>query len=221
MEILYVVGMIAVFVLCLALFSTARRILRSSALSNGQFGASRMYDVESPEDETSEELSSTKMDTPALKAIFGRSNVAKNDFALMDDFDVIEAPKAESPMAESAIARTAMIEPVMAESVVPEVVSPETITAATTWTTAIVEEESVMAAYVPPAIPSWAEKLADEDDFEQPQTNNWTRFRNPSRQKYNYALECLLLGVSAWVLLRTQRGTLRYRLSQTASDRVA
>jgi hypothetical protein len=195
MEILYVVGMIAVFVLCLALFSTARRILRSSALSNGQFGTSRMYDVEALDDEASKEIDSAEMAMPGLKAIYTRSNVALDDLA-----------EIETPYAETAMAETVAPDPIIYEGI---------------QATAIVEEEPVMAAYVPPPIPSWAEKLADEDDSEQPQANKWKRFRNPSRQKYNYALECLLLGVSAWVLIRTQRGTLRYRLSQTASDRVA
>ncbi len=38
----------------------------------------------------------------------------------------------------------------------------------------------------------------------------WERLPKPTRKTYNYALECALLGISALVLIQTQRGALRF-----------
>lgn len=43
MQILYITSMIAIFVLCLTLLSTVRRILGKSPLQSGELGLSRMY----------------------------------------------------------------------------------------------------------------------------------------------------------------------------------
>jgi hypothetical protein len=48
MEILYIAGMAAVFVLCLALLSTARRILKPSPMSSGKLALTRLESAIEP-----------------------------------------------------------------------------------------------------------------------------------------------------------------------------
>ncbi len=172
MEILYVIGMIAVFVLCLALLSTAHRILRASPLSITQTGTSRMYEVEQPVEDPMEESSA--------RLVVPRVEVARFESTL-----VLNEPLEFDPATET------MLAPAMS------------------------------AAVSASALPAWIEEPMTEDICEQPAQSFWARFPKPTRQTYNYALECALLGVSALVLIQTQRGALRYRSAQPSRERVA
>jgi hypothetical protein len=66
-----------------------------------------------------------------------------------------------------------------------------------------------------------AEEPVIQTISEPERVNNAVRIRRPSRRAYNYALECLLLGVSAWVLIKTQQSNSRYRSARPSRDRVA
>lgn len=170
MQILYGCGMLAILVLCLALLSTARRILCTSPLSNAQFGAARMYGVERAEEALPDEISSARMLTQKLETAQIESTSA-----------LIEPVHAHPTPVETAPAKTILSEPVTAIALRPTVSDEQT----------------------------WG-----------PQ---WARFPKPTRQTYNYALECLLIGVSAWVLIKTQRDTLhsKSRPASTSRNRVA
>src|SRR5665213_964167 len=163
METLYVIGMIAIFVLCVALLSTARRTSRSSPLSSVQLDLSRIYDVERTEEEALTEMSSAKMTMPDIDAGYtGWSPL------------IIDEPVVNRPA--------------MAETQMSEAVSERAIIA-----------EPVLAASMPPMTPYLTEIPTDNNPTERPRTNRWLRLHKPSRRTYNYALECLLIGVSAWV----------------------
>ena len=181
MEFLYITGIAAVSVLCLALLSTARRILRSSPRPGAQFGSTRMYGVDQAERELLDDIGSTSITAPAGEVL---------------------------PM-ESVLA---LSEPFELENVAGHAVSAKPIVAAPV--------EPVTAASPAPATSDWPEESIDEAPT---WASRWARFPKPSRQTYNYALECLLIGVSAWVLIKTQRETLRQQPAQTSSsrDRVA
>jgi|GEM_PF-6129169 len=177
MEILYGIGMVAVFILCLVLLSTARRILRSSPLSNSSFGATRMYAAERAEDESQEELSSAQVMDPIDEI---------ENFASIPV--VVDDPLAREVLEEAA-AENMVSEPAMAESFSP--MPPA-------WTAAPVEPKR-----------GWAGKFA--------------RFPRPTRRAYGYAFECLLIGISAWALVKTQRSTQKYKAlpASTSRGRVA
>ncbi|HZC43297.1 MAG TPA: hypothetical protein VE195_03925 [Acidobacteriaceae bacterium] len=55
----------------------------------------------------------------------------------------------------------------------------------------------------------------------KPEIKRAGRFMKHLPQGYNYMLEGLLLGVSVFVLIRTQRSTWRYQRSLRSSDQVA
>lgn len=172
MEILYGSGIIAVFVLCLALLSTARRILRSSPMSNAQFGTTRMYEVTPAEQEMMDEISSARILAPTVEALHIETAAALYSPIVLESVEAVSAQAMEED------------EPLPAEMFYQdaEPIQPEQ---------------------------SWASR--------------WMRIPKPSRQTYNYALECLLIGVSAWILIKTQRETLQLRstLPAPSRDRVA
>ncbi len=172
MEILYVIAIVAVFVLCLALLSTARKILRSSPLSSGHLALSRIYDVERPGEESQEEERVER-------------SVSGLDFKHAGSNHVV-------------IDRVAI-----AEIAVPEAILANTIVA-----------EPLLAVAMP-------KQSEIKDVSARPRMDKTARSRKPPRRVYNYALECLLIGVSAWVLVKTQRSTLRYSSRPSSRDRVA
>jgi hypothetical protein len=178
MEILYVIAIVAVFVLCLALLSTARRILRSSPLSSGQLSLSRSHDVEQPEEESLEDIRAEERSIPESDAEYVGSRLVTANLT-------------------------------MAETALPIAVPATTI----------------VAEPIPAIGPSMAfpmeEKPANQNVCARPHTNNAAGIRKPSRRAYNYALECLLLGVTAWVLIKTQQSTSRYSSRRSSRDRVA
>jgi len=183
MQILYVIAMLAVFVLCVALLSTARRILRSSPLQSGQLALSSIQDdITWSDDDDLVEIRPVGRKMSSLKA--------SED----DDWN------SDSEMDELPVAEEIEIPEVVAFEAAP--IEPEPIAVEQTISSPItdVQETSTFSA------------------AEEPHTQ---RFRMPSRKTYNYALECLLLGVSAWVLIQTQRSNMQQRIPHSSRDRVA
>jgi hypothetical protein len=173
MEILYVIGMIAVFVLCLVLFSTARRILGTSSLSIAQVVGSRTYGGMRLESDMLEDVSSARV-IPTDEAVRFESSLAIDE-----------------PLLFETTARTAFIAP------------------------------APPASSIDSATPGWIEEDELPEIAEPPQKSKWSWLPKPTRQTYNYALECALLGVSAWLLIRTQQDAMRNRSTQSSRNRVA
>lgn len=176
MQILYVFAIVAVCVLCLALLSTARRILRSSPLASGQLALSSIYDVEQAEfaEDYAEQAPATVL-LPAFDA------QAESDFAI-----------------DAAV---------LNENVLPEAVPVEVFHSATP-----------LEMPVAPQIHAFAPETGASEPIPAPRRS---RRAQPSRRGYNYALECMLIGVSAWVLIKTQRGATQYRSAHPSHHRVA
>jgi hypothetical protein len=65
------------------------------------------------------------------------------------------------------------------------------------------------------------ELLVEAADVAEPETKRSGRFAKHLPHGYNYMLEGLLLGVSVFVLIRTQRSNWRYQRSLQSSDQVA
>ncbi len=174
MQILYVTGILAVFVLCLALLSTARRILRSP-LAGGQLGLAHI-------------------EMPGL---------------VMPDLDQ-DSPL--EPIAHNLPMARVETEYVSSSSVVDD----------TLWGDAEDPAQAVSADNAPHEEPIQVGPIAVvSEPFSAEPGSEDHETRKPARRAYNYALECLLLGVSALVLIKTQRDTFRYRTAHPSSDRVA
>jgi hypothetical protein len=181
MQILYVVGMMAVFVLCLALLSTARRILRSSPLESGQLALSSIQDFERSDDEGFIEVHTVNAISP----------IEDTEVQWGEDFEGFEAKAVEAETPAVARELPAQEAPVAAEEI------------------ALVPNAPIVAV---------AEEAVETGPAEAPRA---VSFRKSSRRTYNYALECVLLGVSAWVLIQTQRSNMQHRQPHHSSDRVA
>ena len=173
MQILYVSAMVAIFVLCLALLSTARRILHSTPLTSGQLSISKAYDLDHSQLETLPRISSAEKLSPVIDAAYAAPNPIE---------------------AEPVFARA------VAVPVIPQVDPVKTIDA-----------EPLFAEPLPPIQQARIEKPVVKKATNLLPAKKAIRMRKPSRRAYNYAFECLLLGVSAVVLIKTQRGVLRYR----------
>ncbi len=200
MQILYLVAIFAVFILCVAMLSTARRVLRSSPLASGQLGISRIYDVERPEEDGFEELHS-ELAVPGIEA--------EHENLYLPPFKVADREP------EPATVYVAHAE-IRAEAAVSAPIQPvaETLSEATDF-------DAFEAAYMhageqqETGRPFLARNKNSRDKGEG------FHLPRPSRQTYQYALECLLLGVSAWVLIKTQQSNMKYRLQQSSQGRVA
>jgi len=178
MQILYVIAMLAVFVLCFALLSTARRILRTSPLESGQLALSSIQDFDRPDDDG-------LMEIHAVETLSHQEETSSTEWN--EDIQEEDLPQAhEVEISEQIIAETAQPLPSSATSVQP-------ISSSNAEDLEIVSE-------------------SEQDIF---------RFRKPSPRTYNYAFECLLLGISAWVLIQTQRSNMQPRASHSSQDRVA
>ena len=173
MQIVYVSAMVAIFVLCLALLSTARRILHSTPLTSGQLSISTNYDLEGPQAETLARVNEAENFAPVVQAAYSDPDP---DFA------------------EPALSQATAVEP--ASQFVPA----KPIEARPLFATPL---PSIVQAPTPIAAPKKVANLLP--------ARKAIRMRKPSRRVYNYAFECLLLGVSALVLIKTQRGVMRYR----------
>lgn len=194
MQLLYGFGMLAVFVLCLALLSTARRILRTSPLSNTQFGTTRMYEVDQVE-ELMEGISSTRIHA---------SNIASNIDAADVEAALITNPILEPNEAQGFDATSGQAAPaihLLAETAIPA--------------------ESTQESPAVPTVLAFSEPAELELPAAPARASKWARFPKPTRQAYNYAFECLLIGVSAWVLFKTQRDTFHSAAAALSRNRVA
>jgi hypothetical protein len=177
MEILYGTTMAAIFVLCLVLLWTARRILQSSPLTSG-------------------ELSLTHVD----EAIDRSELFDEPNYAEIAQFDIEPAiaeisPSLIDPVAlEMMASEERMVEPIQTSMATPELPQTEV------QLTEITESSEIPA---------------------QSAAKRGARTAKHLPQGYNYLLEGLLLGVSVFVLVRTQRSTWRYHRSLQSSDQVA
>src|SRR6185437_7100861 len=181
MQLLYVLAIIAVFVLCIALLSTARRILRSNPLQSGQLALSSIRDFDRPEDDDLIEIHAVETRMSSVEA-------APDEW----DSDLDELPDEEEIEVSPVI---------IAETTQIEVASP-------------VPVHSVPSAPIEdsPPILTTSETSEPSRPF---------HFHQPSRRAYRYALECLLIGVSAWVLIQTQRSNMQQRVPNSSRNRVA
>jgi hypothetical protein len=177
MEILYGTTMAAIFVLCLVLLWTARRILQSSPLTSG-------------------ELSLTHADKVSDRDELGDAP----NYAEIAQFDLEPAVAEISP---------SLIDPVALEIMAAEERG----------------VEPTQASIAPPDLPQTEVLLAEVAESpkapEQPAAKDAARTAQHPPHGYNYLLEGLLLGVSVFVLVRTQRSSWRHHRSLQSSDQVA
>ena len=192
MQILYGTAMTAIFMLCLVLVWTARKILRSSPLTSGQLSLVPTYAS------INDSESSTGID------------YAEIDYAEIAQFDL------EPEVAEIS---TSLLDPIALEMMASaNSMGTETMTAPI----ARQIKEPMQAATETAAFPQ-AEVLVEAADVvADPDAKRGGRFTKHLPHGYNYMLEGLLLGVSVFVLIRTQRRTSRYHhRSLQSSDQVA
>lgn len=186
MQILYGAAMAAIFMLCLVLLWTARKILRSSPLASGELSLGRLHESMDRSDD------STATDYAEIAQFDLEPEVAEISTSLMD-------PIAMEMMASvSSVANETM-----ATSIATQVQEPMKATMETPTQTQI-------DTLVDPA-----------DGVAEPEAKRSGRFTKHLPHGYNYMLEGLLLGVSVFVLIRTQRSTWRYQRSLQSSDQVA
>ena len=186
MQILYGTTMAAIFMLCLVLLWTARRILRSSPLASG-------------------ELSLARIDT----AIDPSEFYAETDYAEIAQFDL------EPEVAEIS---TSLMDPIALKMMASASSGANETMAAPI---AAQVQEPMQAAMETPALPQIDVLVEAADVVAEPEAKRSGRFMKHLPHGYNYMLEGLLLGVSVFVLIRTQRSNWRYQRSLQSSDQVA
>ncbi len=218
METLYVTTMIAIFVLCLALLSTARRILRSSPLSSGELSLSRMYDMRTPENDSAtfspEEV--TESEDP------------RSDFALTthaaEKVGAVESWMTAPLISETLVAESSFAEPRSSHDFETENSVAESGAKKPGMTSSVAsesaKEDHAMAHTVHPETASVAEEVA-EQPIGARRGKKSVRVRKQLPHSYSYVLECLLLGVSLVVLVKTQRSNSRNRALESSQHRVA
>jgi hypothetical protein len=194
MQIMYVIAMVAVFVLCAALLSTTRRILRPSSASGFESEGNSAYSMLALDEIPLVEV----MPAPETMAVALQRAVG----------DPFEAPEAEptAPFNASISAPEGELTRTLVGQPIPNISSAETVYAAA--------EENAPAREIDARIDS---EIGVDVDAQE--SKGW--MHKPSRRTYNRALECLLVGVSAWVLIQTQRSASRYRMAHTAGGPLA
>lgn len=175
MEILYGTTMAAVFVLCLALLWTTRRILQSSPLTSGE-----------------------------LSLMQGDETTDRSELSAQPNFVEIALAQCETDVAEI---RPDLIDPVALEMMAAEARMEEPIQAPA--------QSSEM-----PLADVHLTEITESSEVPVQSVEKRTRITRRLPHGYNYLLECLLLGVSVFVLVRTQRSSARQR-SLMSSDQVA
>ncbi len=185
MQILYGTAMAAIFMLCLALLWTARRILRSSPLTSGGLAFA------------------------GLGAIDRSNSSPETDYAEIAQYDL------EPEVAEIS---TSLVDPV----VLKRISSPNRTThQPMVEPMAVHAYELIETPVEAPAQPMMEELVEAEDLVAKPEAKRRGRFSKHLPKGYNYMLEGLLLGISVFVLIRTQRSTWRYHRALQSSDQVA
>ncbi|MHB1672705.1 MAG: hypothetical protein ACYCSP_00495 [Acidobacteriaceae bacterium] len=186
MDLLYGTTMSAIFVLCLVLLWTARRILRSSPLTSGELSLARLH-----------------------QAIDRSELPIEPDYAAIAQFDIEPTVAEISP---------SLIDPVAMEMMASKQ-RPEIETVAEPM------QAPIQAAVETAAQPQMDSQLADvaerSEVSAQPEAKRDGRIAKHLPHGYNYLLEGLLLGVSVFILLRTQRSMWRHQQSLRSSDQVA
>lgn len=172
MQILYVSAMVGIFVLCLALLSTARRILHSTPLTSGQLSISTDYDLDGAQAEPIASFGTDEGTAPVIRTA---------------------SLEPVPPAAEPVVAKAQVIE------MEPQLESSRAM------------EAKPLYAPLPPIVQAPTPISAPKKTPNLLPVKKAIGLRKPSRRIYNYAFECLLLGVSAVVLIKTQRGVMRYR----------
>jgi hypothetical protein len=190
MQILYGTTMAAIFVLCLVLLWTARRILRSSPLTSGELSLVSLHVAMDRND------FSPEPDYAEIAQFDLEPEVAEISSSLIDPLAL------EMMTSGTSAANETMPDPIAAQVQAPMQATVETpaLSQMDVQMTEIVESSDVAA---------------------QPKTKRNGRFMKHLPHGYNYLLEGLLLGVSVFVLVRTQRSTWRYQRSLQSSDQVA
>lgn len=186
MQILYGTAMAAIFMLCVVLLWTARRILRSSPLASGQLSLGRLHEMTDRSD------FSTETDYAEIAQFDLEPEVAEISTSLLDPIAL------EMMASASSVANETMAAPIEAQIQEPMQAAMET--PAPAQIDAITEAAAVVA---------------------EPEAKRSGRFAKHLPHGYNYMLEGLLLGVSVFVLIRTQRSNWRYQRSLQSSDQVA
>ena len=186
MEILYGTTMAAIFMLCLVLLWTARRILRSSPLTSSELSLARLHES------TARSGSSTEPDYAEIAQFDLEPAVAEINPSLID-------PLALEMMAAKQRAQIETVaEPIQAP---------------------------IQAAVEIPAQPQIDSQLADVAESSevsaQAAAKRGARISKHLPHGYNYLLEGLLLGISVFVLVRTQKSTWRHHRALQSSDQVA
>lgn len=189
MQILYGTAMAAIFMLCLVLIWTARRVLRSSPLPTGELSLARLHEV--------------------IERIDVSTDSIETDYAHIPQFDI------EPEVAEIS---TSLLDPIELEmmasaSDVADETTPPPFTAQVHEPT-----QTAMETLAPPPMGITFE---DADVAADPEINISGKSTDHLPHEYNYLLEGLLLGVSLFVLIRTQRSSWRYQRSLQSSDQVA
>ncbi|HTU51711.1 MAG TPA: hypothetical protein VMF56_14045 [Acidobacteriaceae bacterium] len=186
MQILYGTAMAAIFVLCVVLLWTARRILRSSPLTSGEFS---LAGAQAP---TYESDFSTETDYAEIAQFDLEPEVAEISTSLIDPIAL------EMMASANSVANEPMAAPIAAQI-----------------------QEPMQAAMETPAPPMTEVLVEAADVVAEPEAKRGGRFTKHLPHGYNYMLEGLLLGVSVFVLIRTQRSNWRYQRSLQSSDQVA
>ena len=185
MQILYGTAMAAIFMLCLVLLWTARRILRSSPLESGQLSLARLHEAIDRIDVSTE-----------------------TDYAEIAQFDL------EPEVAEIS---TSLLDPIALEMMA----SASSVANDTTPAPIAAQIQEPMQATMETPAPPQTEVLVEAADVVADREIKRGGFAKHLPHGYNYMLEGLLLGVSVFVLIRTQRSTWRYHRSLQSSDQVA
>jgi hypothetical protein len=186
MQILYGTAMTAIFMLCLVLLWTARRILRSSPLTSGELSLGRLHEMAEPSD------FSTETDYAEIAQFDLEPEVAEISTSLLDPTTL------EMMASASRVANEPTAAPIQSEIL-----------------------EPIQAVLETPSVPKMEVPVEAADVVAEPEAKRAGRFAKHLPHGYNYMLEGLLLGVSVFVLIRTQRSSWRYQRSLQSSDQVA
>ncbi len=226
MEILYLTAVLAVIALCIALFSTARRILHSTPLTNGDLSITQMERLTQswePIAQRSFEETALPLDKPGTEHAEDNLNEdnLNEDNLNMDEYLLPQVNTVAEVHREEFVAPSMQIStPEQPRDLyysetphAPEIhIQPKTILEHKIEVQPKAMHEDWMKAQ-PQAI--------REDRIEaQPRTVRENRMEISSPRTPHYLLECLLIGVSVFVLVKTQKSTAQYR-SERAVNRVA
>ncbi|MDR5727868.1 MAG: hypothetical protein RB191_10620 [Terriglobia bacterium] len=232
MQILYVTAMIAISVLCVALFSTSRRVLRSKPAFGGELSLTHLKSaIESYESDV--QLNPVDMamfpppereyvEPPSIPENFAVSTVIAPEDEVQEAVLTPEDEVQEAMLTPEDEVQEAVLTP--EDEVQEAVLTPEDEVQEAVLTPADEVWEALLtpeptSAETPESVPS-AEIVENQEIVAPVPSTRRARIAAHLPFEYNYLLECLLLGVSIFVLIRTQRSTARSKSAQS-SDQVA